>query len=69
MEAQLVMCDTNIFIHWFRDDKQTIKKLAKIGVENIVISSIIKMELLIGSEKKDELIAIKKKLKNIRLFK
>lgn len=62
METQLVMCDTNIFIHWFRNDKQTIEKLIEIGAENIVISSIIRMELLLGSENKEGLLSMKKKI-------
>jgi hypothetical protein len=62
METKLVMCDTNIFIHWFRNDAQTIEKLMAIGVENIVISAITKMELLLGTENKQELAAMKRKI-------
>ncbi|OQX78330.1 MAG: hypothetical protein B6D61_05805 [Bacteroidetes bacterium 4484_249] len=62
MEAQLVMCDTNIFIHWFRGDKQTINKLMDIGLENIIISSIVRMELFLGCENKQELLALNKRI-------
>jgi len=57
------MCDTNIFINWFNGDKQTIEKLSNIGIENIVISSIVRMELLLGCDNKDELFAILKKIR------
>ena len=64
METKLVMCDTNVFIHWFRDDSKTIKTLTTIGVENIVISAITKMELLLGAENKAELAAMKNKIQS-----
>ncbi len=63
METKIIMCDTNIFIHWFRNDMQTIDKLNFIGVENIVISSITKMELLQGTANNTELQAMNKKIK------
>ena len=68
METQLVICDTNIFIHWFRNDAQTIEKLLDIGVENIVISAITKMELLLGTENKVELAAMQKKIRNYQVI-
>ncbi|MCF6241744.1 MAG: type II toxin-antitoxin system VapC family toxin [Bacteroidales bacterium] len=63
METQLVICDTNIFIHWFRNDEATIAKLLQIGTENIIIPSIVKMELLWGCENKKELSILVKKIK------
>jgi hypothetical protein len=37
METNYVMCDTNIFIHWFNNDKQTIEKLEEIGLSRIAV--------------------------------
>lgn len=37
MEKGLVLCDTNIFIHWFNNHKPTIKKIKDIGLQNISV--------------------------------
>ena len=34
----MVLCDTNIFIHAFNGNPDTIGELQKIGLDNIVIS-------------------------------
>ncbi len=68
MEANLVICDTNIFIHWFKNDTQTIEKLNVIGISNIVISSITKMELLLGTANNKELQAMNKTIKKYPIF-
>ena len=64
MESKLVICDTNIFIHWFRNDEQTINQLLKIEAKNIVIPSIVYMELLQGMGNKSELARMFKKISN-----
>jgi predicted nucleic acid-binding protein len=64
MENDLVLCDTNIFIHWFNDDKSTIKKIQQIGLGNIAISVISIMELIAGVDNKTQLNHLKKKIKN-----
>jgi predicted nucleic acid-binding protein len=48
MEKELVLCDTNIFIHWFNGNSLTIETLGQIGLENILIPSITIMELMQG---------------------
>lgn len=58
-----VMCDTNILIHAFNNDKNTIVELEDIGYENIVLSSITVMELYQGMGNKNELQWMKSKIK------
>lgn len=55
MEKELVICDTNIFIHFLNKDEKTIDKLLEIGLENIAMSSITAMELIQGMGNKTEL--------------
>ena len=64
METKLVLCDTNIFIHWFNNHTPTINKLQQIGLENIAISVISVMELIEGVDNKTQLQQLKKKIKN-----
>ena len=63
MEKELILCDTNIFISWFRGDPETCKRLEQIGLEHILIPSVTIMELLQGAQNKSELLQLKKKLK------
>ncbi len=58
----MILCDTNIFIHAFNQHETTLKSLNKIGLENIVLSSITLMELYQGMGNKQELLQMKKKL-------
>jgi predicted nucleic acid-binding protein len=48
METKLILCDTNIFIAWFRGDKDTLTRLETIGLENLLIPSVTIMELFKG---------------------
>ena len=50
-----VICDTNIFIHYFNGDLATQTEVNNIGLENILMPSIAKMELLRGMENKNKL--------------
>jgi predicted nucleic acid-binding protein len=68
MEKGLVLCDTNVFIHWFSKNQSTIQVLNSIGLDNIVIPSITVMELMQGAENKQELFLLKKKLKNYNII-
>lgn len=49
MEQKLVMCDTNIFIEFYKGNKEIINKLHEIGADNIVLSSITAGELIFGA--------------------
>jgi len=60
MEKELVICDTNIFIHFLNNDKNTIEQLMSIGLENIAMSAVTAMELLQGMGNKLELKKMKK---------
>jgi predicted nucleic acid-binding protein len=59
-----VLCDTNIFIEVFRNHSDVEKILDDIGLDNILISDVIKAELFFGARDKRELQAIKKHLSN-----
>ena len=50
-------------ISWFRGDLETLSRLEKIGLENILIPSVTLMELLQGIRNKTESLQLKKKLK------
>jgi predicted nucleic acid-binding protein len=55
MEKGLVVCDTNIFIEFYKNNKQIVENLKKIGLENIAMSSITAGELIFGAFDKREL--------------
>jgi len=63
MEKELILCDTNIFIAWFRGDLETRSRLEHLGLEHILIPSVTFMELLQGTRNKTESLQLKKKLK------
>jgi predicted nucleic acid-binding protein len=68
MEKELILCDTNILIAWLKGDEQTIKILQKIGLENLLIPSITFMELIQGTRNKNELLKLKRKIKNYNII-
>lgn len=59
----MVLCDTNILIHAFNGNQDTISKLETIGFQNVILSSITVMELLQGMGNKTELSQMKKKIR------
>lgn len=63
MEKELILCDTNILISWFRGDPETLTRLEHIGLEHILIPSVTIMELLQGTRNKTESLQLKRKLK------
>ncbi|MDQ8003269.1 MAG: type II toxin-antitoxin system VapC family toxin [Pedobacter sp.] len=68
MASKQVICDTDILIDYFdvrqKRHEQTKRIIEQvIGLENILISSITKMELLIGATNKEDLKIIDKSLK------
>jgi predicted nucleic acid-binding protein len=68
MEKELILCDTNILIAWLKGDKETIKILQTIGLENLLIPSISFMELIQGTRNKNELLKLKQKIKNYNII-
>ena len=59
MEKRLVICDTNIFIEFYKGNDKIINNLHKIGVQNITLSSVTSAELIFGAIDKKELQKIK----------
>jgi predicted nucleic acid-binding protein len=59
----MILCDTNVFIHAFNGNKETIAQLEIIGLDNIVLSAITLMELYQGMGNKAELAQMKNKLR------
>jgi len=68
MEKKLVICDTNIFIHFLNNDIKTIEILKIIGIENIAMSVVTAMELLQGMGNKKELEKMKKTIKQYNII-
>jgi len=69
MEKELILCDTNIFIHWFSGNKKIDDILrTKIGLGNVVLPVIVYMELLQGMSNKKELADMQKKLSKFHLI-
>ncbi len=68
MEKELILCDTNILIAWLKGDEETIVILQKIGLENLLIPSISFMELIQGIRNKNELLKLKRKIKNYNII-
>jgi predicted nucleic acid-binding protein len=56
----MILCDTNILISAFNGRLDTIAKLDKIGIDNILIPSMTVMELYRGMSNKKELADMKK---------
>ncbi|MDR2963070.1 MAG: type II toxin-antitoxin system VapC family toxin [Bacteroidales bacterium] len=62
----MILCDTNVFIEIFRNRFEIEAIIKFIGHENIVISDVVKSELLFGAKDKKELQSIKNLLNNYR---
>ena len=57
-----VICDTNIFIEIFRNNTDIEAVLVEIGIDNILVSDVVRAELFFGANNKRELNTIKKHL-------
>jgi len=58
----MILCDTNIFIEIFRKNITIRSELEKIGIDNIIVSDVVKAEIFFGAKDKNELLNIKKYL-------
>ena len=58
----MILCDTNILIHYFNFDPPTIHSFDLIGRENVVLSAIVIMELYRWMRNKAELTNMRLKL-------
>ena len=63
MREVMVICDTNIFIHAFNGNQETVDELGRLGHENICISTVTAMELYQGMGNKRELAQMKKRIR------
>lgn len=72
MATQKVVCDSDVMIDYFDERKkrhfQTKIELEKIGLDNVVLSAITKMELLKGTTNKRESDFVFKKLNRFSLI-
>ena len=63
-----VICDTNVFIGLFAGDSVIANELVKIGSANILLPSIVAMELYSGMSNKTEMQQMTKKLKHYNIL-
>ena len=68
MEKRLVICDTNIFIEFYKGNTEIIENLREIGAKNIALSSVTAGELIFGAFDKTELENIKKDIDQLRVL-
>ncbi len=68
MEQKVVVCDTNIFIEFYKGNNEIIENLKNIGYENIAISSVTAGELIFGAINKNELKIIKKNIEQLKIL-
>ncbi len=66
-KGQLVPCDTNIIIEFYKENLQVLEKLHAIGQINIAISMVTAGELLYGALNKRELNLIRKDIDDLHL--
>lgn len=61
----MILCDTNIFIEVYKNNKTIISEMEKIGQENVATSQVSAGELVFGALNKKELAAIRSDLQKI----
>ena len=72
MAKKKIICDTDVMIdYWDLTNKrhESTKEILEnvIGLDNIILSAITKMELLVGARSKSELLTITTKLKRFNI--
>ncbi len=55
MATQLVLCDTNVLIEFYKNNSSVVDNLKKIGQSNIALSVVTTAELIYGALNKKEL--------------
>jgi len=69
MEKEIILCDTNIFIHWFAGNININNILInQIGLKYVGMPAIVYMELLQGMGNKDELNIMQKRISKFHIF-
>ena len=64
----MVLIDTNIVIEWLKGNEDIIRNLELIGYDELGISSITKMEVLIGARNADELKVLEKAINSLDVY-
>lgn len=64
----MILCDTDIFIEAFKNNKLATGSLRRIGFQNIALSAITLMELYFGALNKRELLKIKSRMKKLAII-
>ena len=65
---QLILCDTNILIEFYKNNATIVAELKKIGQSNIAISIVTAGELIYGAFNKQELNQIRKDIAHLQLL-
>ena len=66
-EGQLILCDTNIIIEFYKENPTILSTLQKIGQSNIALSIITTGELLYGALNKKELKLISRDIDHLHV--
>jgi len=64
----MVLCDTDVFIEAFKNNRLATDLFRRIGFDNIALSAITLMELYFGALNKRELSKIKNRLQKLEIL-
>lgn len=64
----MILCDTNIFIEIYRNNKTIIESVKQIGQQNLAVSDVTRAELFFGARNKKQLDAIHKDMEKLILL-
>jgi len=67
-KKQLVLCDTNIIIEFYKENAPILESLRQIEQENIVVSIVTSGELMYGALNKKELKKITQDLSHLKVL-
>ncbi len=67
-QDNIVLCDTDVIIEFYRNNFDIISELKKLGQDRIAVSTITAGELLYGTLNKRELKQIRKDINNLFLL-
>ena len=67
-QENIILCNTDVMIEFYRNKPDIISELRKIGQQNIAVSAITAGELIYGALNKSELNQIRKDLKNLTIL-
>lgn len=64
----LVLCDTDVIIEFYKNNRRVVSNLLEIGQENLAVSTITCGELMYGAINKRELTQIKTDLEHLNVI-